>query len=86
MAGKKVNPALSAEFKPSSQLAAVIKTSGSVTRAQAVKKTWEYIKSHNGAQAGRNINPITPELKALLGESSIDMFQLAKIINKNLSK
>jgi len=67
---------------PSSTLAAVI-GAAKVTRPQAIKKVWEYIKK-NGLQSGRNIN-LDAKLGAVIGKSgTITMFELAGPVSKNL--
>lgn len=73
------------KLTPSANLAAVI-GGGKVTRPQAVKKVWAYIKKHKlqDKKNKRNINA-DAKLKPLFGgKSSVNMFALAKILSKNL--
>jgi chromatin remodeling complex protein RSC6 len=75
------------QLTPSSKLAAVI-GSKSITRAQAIKKTWDYIKK-NGLQDSknkRNINADSTMLPLFNNKKQITMFELASLISKNLSK
>ena len=73
------------KLEPSAQLAAVIGAKP-ITRPQAVKKVWAYIKL-NGLQDKKNKRMINADskLKVLFnGKKQISMFTLAKIISTNL--
>lgn len=75
------------KLTPSAKLAAVI-GSGSVTRPQAVKKVWAYIKAHK-LQDKKNKRMINADakLKPLFGgKSQISMFALASCMSKELKK
>lgn len=75
------------KLTPSAKLAAVI-GAGKVTRPQAVKKVWAYIKAHK-LQDKKNKRMINADanLKPLFGgKSQISMFALAKCMSKELKK
>ena len=57
-------------------------------RTQIIKKIWEYIKK-NGLQDKKNKRMINADakLKVLFaGKTQISMFDLAKVVNKNVKK
>jgi len=85
-AKRKPNPAFMAPLNPSSALAEVVGAKA-LPRTEAVKKVWDYIKK-NGLQDKKNKREINADakLKAVLKKDKVTMFELAKIINKNLSK
>lgn len=71
---------------PSPALAAAIGTE-SVTRGEATKKIWDYIKANNlqDPDDKRQILP-DPTLAHLFGSTQpLNMFKLASILSKNLS-
>lgn len=73
------------KLTPSETLAAVIGAKP-ITRPQATKKVWDYIKE-NDLQDSKNKRMINADekLKELFdGEDQISMFQLAKYMSKNL--
>ena len=73
------------KLTPKANLAAVI-GSGKITRPQAVKKVWAYIKKHK-LQDKKNKRMINADekLKPLFGgKKQISMFQLAKCMSKEL--
>lgn len=73
------------KLKPSGELAAVI-GSESVTRGQAIKKIWEYIKEHD-LQDPNDKRQIVPDnkLSAVFGSSeSVSMFRISGLIGKHL--
>lgn len=73
------------KLTPGAKLAAVI-GSGKVTRPQAVKKIWAYIKKHK-LQDKKNKRMINADekLKPLFGgKKQISMFQLAKCVSGQL--
>lgn len=73
------------KLKPSAELAAVIGDE-KVSRGQATKKIWDYIKAHNlqDPQDKRQIIP-DKKLEPLFGsKESISMFKLAGILGKHL--
>lgn len=75
------------KLTPSAKLAAVI-GAGKVTRPQAVKKVWAYIKAHK-LQDKKNKRMINADakLKPLFGgKKQISMFALASCMSKELKK
>lgn len=75
------------KLTPGAKLAAVIGT-GKVTRPQAVKKIWAYIKAHK-LQDKKNKRMINADekLKPLFnGKKQISMFTLAKVVSNQLKK
>jgi len=83
---RKPNKAFMAPLKPSASLAKIV-GSKPLPRTQVVKRIWQYIKKHKlqDAKNKRMINPNT-DLKAVLGKGQVSMFQMAKLLNKHLSK
>lgn len=83
---RKPNPAFLKPLNASSNLAQVVGKS-KITRPEAIKKVWAYIK-RKGLQDKvnrRNIN-IDSGLAPLFGsKKQVSMFDLAKVISKNLS-
>ena len=79
------NAALSQKLKPSKQLAVVLGSEKRVSRADAVKGTWDYVKQHD-LQNPENRREILADenLKPLFGKSKITMFEVGKIVNSNL--
>ncbi len=77
-------PSGGAGKQPSPQLAAVIGTAP-VSRPEAVKKLWEYIKAHNlqDPQDKRTI-VADDKLRAVLGQDRIGMFALAGALGQHL--
>lgn len=73
------------KLTPAAKLAAVI-GAAKVTRPEATKKVWAYIKRHK-LQDKKNKRMIIADakLKALFaGKKAIDMFALAKYLSKEL--
>ncbi|KKR02895.1 MAG: SWIB complex BAF60b [Candidatus Uhrbacteria bacterium GW2011_GWF2_39_13] len=83
---RKPNPAFMVPLTPSAALAEVIGAKP-LPRTEAVKKVWDYIKK-NGLQDKKNRREINADakLKAVLKKDKVTMFDLAKILSKNLSK
>lgn len=81
---RKPNAAFMAPLTPSSQLGDVI-GSKPLPRTQIIKKIWDYIKK-NKLQDNKNKRMINADskLKALFGKDQISMFELAKVVNKNV--
>ncbi|HHN46460.1 MAG TPA: DNA topoisomerase III [Planctomycetes bacterium] len=82
---RKPNPAFMKALKPSAALAAIVGDKP-LPRTQAVKKIWDYIK-RKGLQDKvnrRNIN-CDDVLAKVVGKSKCSMFDLAKMVSKNLS-
>jgi len=69
---------------PSAALAAVIGAEA-VSRPQAIKKLWEYIKTHN-LQDPKDKRTIVADdkLRAVLGQPTVGMFALAGIVGTHL--
>ena len=82
---RKPNAAFMKPLTPSADLAAVI-GSAAVPRTMAIKKIWDYIKKHDlqDSKNRRNINA-DAKLKPLFKKATVSMFDLAKILNLNLS-
>lgn len=79
------------QFKPSDKLAAVVGKNTNITRQEATKLFWDYVKK-NGLQDKREIK-LDDNLKAVcegvegvdVGSGRITMFQVGKVISKHLS-
>ena len=84
---RKVNPAFLKPLNASDKLAKVVGKS-KITRQEAIKNIWKYIK-RKGLQDSknrRNVN-IDAGLSALFGnKKQVSMFEIAKVISKNLKK
>jgi upstream activation factor subunit UAF30 len=83
---RKPNPAFMVALKPSANLAAVI-GAAPAPRTEIIKKIWEYIRQ-NGLQDTANKRMINADakLKAVFKKDQVSMFDLAKIVNNNVSK
>ena len=86
-AGKKRKPnaAFMKAMTPSGPLAAVVGSSA-MPRTEVTKKIWGYIK-RNGLQDKKNRRMINADanLKAVFGgKSSVNMFEMTKLVNKHL--
>jgi upstream activation factor subunit UAF30 len=81
---RKPNPAFMTPLSPSSTLAEVV-GSKPMPRTEIVKKIWDYIKKNN-LQDKKNRRMINADskLKPLFGKDQISMFDLAKIVSKNV--
>lgn len=81
---RKPNAAFMAPLNPSGALADVI-GSKALPRTEIIKKIWDYIKK-NDLQDKKNRRMINADdkLKPLFGKSQISMFELAKVVNKNV--
>jgi DNA topoisomerase-3 len=84
-APRKAPAAGAAGSTPSAALAAVIGAEP-VSRPQAIKKLWEYIKAHN-LQDPKDKRTIVADdkLLAVLGQPSVGMFALTGLVGKHLS-
>lgn len=82
---RKPNAQFIAPLTPSPALAEVIGAKP-LPRTEAVKKIWAYIKK-NGLQDKQNKRAINADakLKAVIRKDQVSMFDLAKILAKNLS-
>jgi len=85
-AARKPNAAFMAPLAPNAKLAAVIGDKPA-PRTEIVKKIWDYIKKNN-LQDSKNKRMINADakLKPLFGKDQVSMFDLAKIVNDNISK
>ena len=84
-AGKrKPNAAFMRPLTPSATLAAVI-GAAPVPRTEVVKKLWAYIKKFNlqDSKNRRNINA-DDKLKPIFGKNQVSMFEMTKLVSKNL--
>lgn len=71
-------------YQPSSDLAAIVGAQA-ISRPEATKKLWDYIKSNN-LQDPKNKRTIVPDAKLskVLGKNPIDMMKLASALSKHL--
>ena len=84
---RKPNPAFMKAHKVTPALEAVVKSS-SISRPQAMKKIWDYIKK-NGLQDKKNRRQINLDDrlgKLFPGKRSVTMFDLPKGVSRNLKK
>ncbi len=82
---RKANAAFMKNLTPSSALAEVT-GSQPMPRTEIIKKIWDYIKLH-GLQDQTNKRMINADAKLLVlfeGKNQISMFDLAKIVSKNV--
>src|SRR5215213_953209 len=81
---RKPNAAFMAPLTPSPALAEVVGNKP-MPRTEVIKKIWEYIKKNN-CQDKKNRRMINADekLRGLFGKEQISMFDLAKIVNKNV--
>lgn len=83
---RKPNAAFMRPLKVSGELAKVV-GSGPMPRTEVVKKLWVYIKKH-GLQDKTNKRNINADenLKAIFGgKSTVNMFEMTKLVSKHLS-
>ena len=69
---------------PSTELAPIVGAKP-ISRPDATKKLWEYIKK-NKLQDAKNKRQINADakLQAVLGKKSVDMFQMTALVAKHL--
>jgi chromatin remodeling complex protein RSC6 len=82
---RKANAAFMKPVQPSDTLAAVT-GSKPIPRTEVTKKLWAYIKK-NGLQDSKNKRMINADatLKAVFGgKSSVNMFEMTKLVGKHL--
>jgi upstream activation factor subunit UAF30 len=82
---RKPNAAFMAAMTPSSELAAVVGAKP-LPRTEVTKKLWAYIKK-NGLQDQKNRRMIKADdsLRAVFGgKSTVNMFEMTKLVNKHL--
>merc|ERR1719161_1371535 len=82
-AAKKKGIGIFAPVKLSSSLAAIC-GGGKMTRPEAIKKLWVYIKAKK-LNEGRIIKP-DDKLKAVLPVAKVDMLKMAGMVSKHMSK
>jgi upstream activation factor subunit UAF30 len=72
-------------MQPDSALGAVVGNSA-IPRTEVVKKVWAYIR-RNGLQDSKNKRNVNADekLRAVFGKSTVNMFEMMKLINKHLS-
>ncbi|MCX6990185.1 MAG: SWIB/MDM2 domain-containing protein [Chlamydiae bacterium] len=72
-------------MKVSEELSAVV-GKGPLPRTEVTKKLWAYIKENN-CQDTKNKRFINPDdkLAKVLGKTSINMFEMTKLVSKHLS-
>ena len=83
--GRKPSAAFMKPMTPSGQLAAVV-GSKPIPRTEVTKKLWAYIK-RNGLQDKKNKRMINADedLKAVFGgRSTVNMFEMTKLVSKHL--
>jgi len=83
---RKPSPAFLKSLNASSKLADVVGKS-KITRQEAIKNFWAYVRKKDlqDSKNRRNIN-LDDHLKPLFnGKSQVSMFEVAKVISKNLS-
>ena len=83
---RKANAAFMRPVQPSSALAEVV-GSKPIPRTEVTRKLWAYIKK-NGLQDKKNKRMINADaiLKAVFGgKSSVDMFEMTRLVGKHLT-
>lgn len=83
---EKKNAAFMKPMNISSDLAAVV-GKGPMPRSEVVKGLWAYIKKNNlqDAKNKRTINADANLQKIFGGKSSVNMFEMTKLVSKHLS-
>lgn len=81
---RKPNAAFMAPLQPSPALSEVV-GSKPLPRTEIVRKIWDYIKKNNlqDKKNRRNINA-DEKLRPVFGKEQVSMFELAKIVNKQV--
>jgi len=79
------NAALNQKLQPSPKLAEIVGSSEPLSRADAVKRLWDYFKANN-LQNPENRREILADekLRPLFGKDKITMFEVGRIVNENL--
>jgi len=80
------NTGFNATLTPSTELAAIV-GSKPLSRPEATKKLWAYIKKNN-LQDPKNKRQINADakLQAVLKTKSVDMFKMTSLVSKHLKK
>lgn len=83
---QKTNSAFMKPLAVSGELAAIV-GNGPMPRSEVVKKIWVYIKKNNlqDAQNKRNINADENLKKVFGGKTTVNMFEMTKLVSKHLS-
>lgn len=83
--GRKVNAAFMAPVTPSAALAAVVGDSP-IPRTEVTKRLWAYIKKNNlqDATNRRQINADAALKPVFGGKSSVNMFEMTRLVGKHL--
>jgi upstream activation factor subunit UAF30 len=83
---RKPNPEFMKPLQPSMALAEVV-GSKALPRTQVIKKLWEYIKKRNLQDPNnrRNIRADETLAKIFNGKKVVSMFEMTKLVNKQLS-
>ena len=81
----KINPALTKPLTATDELAEIVGKK-EITRQEAVKQFWSYVKKHKLQDPNdrRNINLDEPLKKAFGDKEQITMFEATTLISKNL--
>lgn len=84
--GGKARGGLAKPVKPSAELAKIV-GSEPMPRSQVTKKVWDYIKSNNlqDPQNKRNINADDKLRPVFNGKSTVNMFEMTKLVSNHLS-
>jgi len=85
MAKKNANAAFMKPVTPSAALAEVVGTKP-LPRTEVTKKLWAYIKKHNlqDSKNKRNINADATLKPIFGGKSTVNMFEMTKLVGKHL--
>ena len=72
-------------LKPSEELAAIVGAKP-LPRTEVVKKLWAYIKKHKlqDSKNKRNINADAKLKEVFNGKSTVNMFEMTKLVSKHL--
>ena len=83
---RKPNPAFMKALKPSSELAKIV-GSTPLPRTEVTKKLWVYIKKNRlqDPKNRRNINADAALKPVFGGKSTVNMFEMTKLVAKHLS-
>ena len=80
----KARGGIAQQVTPSAELSAIVGNEP-LTRAELIKRVWDYIKSHDLQDANdrRQINA-DATLKKVLGKDQVSMFEMTKLINQHV--
>ena len=87
MSKRVLGPALTAAYKISPELAAVLGGKSQATRQEALKGVWSYLKT-NGLQDPKAKRTIIGDdkLTALFGKKTLTMFEVMRLMNPSFLK